>query len=146
MPEATLPIFLEGITTRMDTITNELLEVSKLARDTNIRIGAIEKCLSEVELIDTEGHKTTEPRGQFDQRINFFLMPGGTLDQKMKDCKENHNPTRWLRIKGEKVDIYEKWIYRLVTMAFVFYIVIKNVEPHKAMEMVKSVNHNEQSK
>jgi hypothetical protein len=137
MAELTLKDVYEGLSERMDTITNELVVVGNLAKETNQRVGTIEDSLNDVQLKDLSGNRYKEPRKQFIQRIHEYMQPGGVADQKMRACADNHSSVKQLEKAGKIWDVYGKWGTRIVVVIFAIYLVFEIVDIRKAVGIVK---------
>ncbi len=106
-------VFL-GLSERMDTITDELVKVSKGLDSVQYRVSSIEAGMVDVELKNGGGRIIKQPRQQIIQQAYDTMKPGGVLDQKFAECREIHNPEKQSMQNEKKLDKIWKWGTRAV--------------------------------
>lgn len=124
--ELTLKDVYDGLSKRMDTITDEL-----------VRIGRIADKIEEWEEITVRngGNKEySQPRQQFFQTMYDFTKPGGDVDKKIDSLRELQNqkidalmPEQRNKTLNKRVDIYWKWTVRIATVIIASAIVIRAI-------------------
>lgn len=135
----TLDAVYDGLSKRMDTMTHEITKNGKTVDRLTIQVTSIEHSLNDIEFKDGDNHITKVPRLQFFQDLYDFSKPDGLLEQKMKTCKESHNPTRNLELAGKKFDIWWKWGQRIV-FAFMVVFVLYEVTGGRKLIIERVVN------
>jgi hypothetical protein len=124
--ELTLKDVYDGLSKRMDTVTDEL-----------VRIGRIADKIEEWEEITVRngGNKEySQPRQQFFQTMYDFTKPGGDVDKKIDSLRELQNqkidalmPEQRNKTLNKRVDIYWKWTVRIATVIIASAIVIRAI-------------------
>lgn len=113
-----------GLSERMDTITDELVKVSKGLDSVQYRVSSIEAGMVDVELKNGGGRIIKQPRQQIIQQAYDTMKPGGVLDQKFNECREMHNPAKQSMQNEKKLDKIWKWGTRAVVLILVVAAII----------------------
>jgi len=82
MPEITLQEVYQGLSERMDTISDELVNVRRGMDSVAFRVGSIESNMVDVELVNGGGRTIKQPRQQLIQQAYDYVKTGGVLDQR----------------------------------------------------------------
>lgn len=82
MPEITLQEVYQGLSERMDTISDELVNVRRGMDSVAFRVGSIESNMVDVELVNGGGRTIKQPRQQLIQQAYDYVKTGGLLDQR----------------------------------------------------------------
>jgi len=135
----TLEDVYTGLSSRMDTMTDELVKVSKGLDSLGYRVGSIEAGMVDVELKNGGGRIIKQPRQQLIQQAYDYVKPDGILDQrfneveemmtgKFQECKELHNPEKFQRNAEKKLDKIWKWGTRVVLVVIAIATIIIAVD------------------
>ena len=124
--ELTLKDVYDGLSKRMDTITDELVRIARIA-------DKIEEW-EEITVRNGGNKEYSQPRQQFFQTMYDFTKPGGDVDKKIDSLRELQNqkiealmPEQRSRTLNKKVDIYWKWTVRIATVIIASAIVIRAI-------------------
>ena len=125
----TLEEVYTGLSSRMDIMTNELVNVGRKLESVQYRVTSIEAGFLNVELsngLDVNGQREVifKPRQQFIQSAYDMLKTGGELDVKLNKCRDDHDPHKINYKIEKKFDVYFKWAERiaLIIMALAYII------------------------
>ena len=151
MATLTLEDVYKGLSSRMDTMTDELVKVSKGLDSVSYRVGSIEAGLSDVELKNGGGRIVKQPRQQLIQQAYDYVKPGGILDEKFQvvddkideveevmikkfqDCQQRYNPDALDEKAEKKWDMIWKWSSRVALVVIAIATVILAIDWEKIM-------------
>jgi len=126
MADLTLKDVYDGLSQRMDTITDELVRIARIA-------DKIEEW-EEITVRNGNNKEYSQPRQQFYQTVYDFTKPGGDVDKKLDTCRvlctdkiKEIGPKRQGERLERRADTIWKWSQRVMIALAAAAIIIRAI-------------------
>lgn len=126
MAELTLRDVYDGLSKRMDTITDELVRIGRI-------VDKMDKW-EEITVRNGGNKEYSQPRQQFFQTMYDFTRPGGDVDKKIDSCRalcaekiNDISPKKQGERIEKRADRYWKWGQRVIIVIAALAVIIKSI-------------------